>query len=359
METKTVPFEVKDLSEDNDNYVFNGLLAAYENVDYGLDRIKKGAFKNFLTKSRATGVKSIPSFWSHDERVPIGVLPVKDMRETDEGLFVHGIMPKDDSFVKGRIMPQMRVGSIGQMSIGYDAIDFKYDGKIRDLYDLHLWEGSLVSIAMNNKATIRDFKSVPPYQDLPLADRQRAWDNDSAIGRVREWAGADDGSLSDPDVQKKYKQAFFWYDDANQDLFGAYKLPFADIIDGRLTAVPRGVFAAAAAMRGARGGVYLPEQDRPGVIRNIERYYAKMELDSPFTKSNVIKLHDLTCIDERTLEHIFKSGVSFTGKLAPAVVSALKSCGLRDVVDEGTRDADYKAIDDKLTAMLQRLNGGN
>ena len=35
--------------------------------------------------------------------------------------------------------------------------------------------------------------AVPAFQNLPLADRDRAWDGDSAEKRVRRWAGAEDG----------------------------------------------------------------------------------------------------------------------------------------------------------------------
>ena len=34
--------------------------------------------------------------------------------------------------------------------------------------------------------------AVTSFQDLPLADRDRAWDGDAAEKRVRSWAGADD-----------------------------------------------------------------------------------------------------------------------------------------------------------------------
>ena len=129
-----------------------------------------------------------------------------------------------------------------------------------------------------------DTKSVTPFADLPLAPQGTVWNSPQAKKRVRVWAGADEG-LTTPAIQKKYRDCFFWYDRANPDLFSSYKLPFSDIIGGKLTAVPRGIFAAAGAMRGARGGVDIPAADRPGVIRHIERYYTKMGLDSPFTKS--------------------------------------------------------------------------
>ena len=34
--------------------------------------------------------------------------------------------------------------------------------------------------------------AVTTFQDLPLADRERAWDGDAAEKRVRKWADAQD-----------------------------------------------------------------------------------------------------------------------------------------------------------------------
>src|SRR5690349_23811820 len=116
--------------------------------------------------------------------------------------------------------------------------------------------------------------SVTAFQDLPLADRDRKWDGDAAEKRVRKWADAADGP------NEKYRSAHVWYDSDKKDNFTAYKLLIADVIDGRLTAVPRGVMAAAAVMDGSRGGVKLPENDVDRVKSHLAKYYAKMD-DSP------------------------------------------------------------------------------
>jgi hypothetical protein len=88
--------------------------------------------------------------------------------------------------------------------------------------------------------------SVTAFQDLPLADRDREWDGAAAEKRVRRWADADD------EPNEKYRDAHVWYDSDKKDNFTAYKLLIADVINDRLTAVPRGVMAAAAVMQGSR-----------------------------------------------------------------------------------------------------------
>lgn len=120
--------------------------------------------------------------------------------------------------------------------------------------------------------------SVTAFQDLPLADRDRSWDGDAAEGKVRAWAGAEDGP------NDKYRDAHVWYDGDKKENFGSYKLLIADVIDGRLQAVPRGIMAAAAVMQGSRGGVDLPAKDVDRVRSHLGKYYAKMGETAPWDR---------------------------------------------------------------------------
>ena len=120
--------------------------------------------------------------------------------------------------------------------------------------------------------------SVTAFQDLPLADRDREWDATAAERRVRKWADAED----EPDAN--YRDAHVWYDSDKKDNFGAYKLLIADIVNGKLTAVPRGVMAAAAVMQGSRGGVDLPKDDIDRVKSHLAKYYKKMDQTAPWDR---------------------------------------------------------------------------
>ena len=121
--------------------------------------------------------------------------------------------------------------------------------------------------------------SVTAFQDLPLADRDREWDAAAADKRVRKWADAED----EPDA--KYRDAHVWYDKDNKDNFGAYKLLIADIVGGKLTAVPRGVMAAGAVMQGSRGGADLPADDIDRVKSHLAKYYTKMGETAPWDRN--------------------------------------------------------------------------
>lgn len=118
--------------------------------------------------------------------------------------------------------------------------------------------------------------SVVDFQDLSLADRDRSWDGSAANKRVREWAKAQD------EPNDRYRKAFVWYDADNKEKFGAYKFQIADVIDGKLKAVPRGVFASAVVMQGGRGGADLPKKDIDRVKSHLAKYYKKLDETAPW-----------------------------------------------------------------------------
>ena len=120
--------------------------------------------------------------------------------------------------------------------------------------------------------------AVTSFQDFPLADRDREWDGTAAEKRVRRWADAED------EPNAKYRDAHVWYDADKKENFTAYKLLIADVIDGQLKAVPRGIMAAGNVMQGSRGGVDLPEKDIDRVKSHLAKYYEKMDDSPPWEK---------------------------------------------------------------------------
>ncbi|MET0995387.1 MAG: hypothetical protein ABWY20_15470 [Mycobacterium sp.] len=122
--------------------------------------------------------------------------------------------------------------------------------------------------------------TAPPTSTPPPAKcgwrRAARW---PTTKRVREWANAQD------EPNQKYRDAHVWYDSENKDNFTAYKLLIADVIDGKLKAVPRGIMSAGAIMQGSRGGVDLPKDDIDRMKSHLAKYYEKMGDTAPWERN--------------------------------------------------------------------------
>lgn len=120
--------------------------------------------------------------------------------------------------------------------------------------------------------------AVTPFQDLPLAPRDTVFDGLAADKRVRKWASSDGSGSKEKMNWDTYRKAHFWYDQADPHRWASYKFNFCDIDSkGQLKAVPRGVFAVAKSIQGARGGfVGVSDDDVARIKRHLERYYSKI-----------------------------------------------------------------------------------
>lgn len=126
-------------------------------------------------------------------------------------------------------------------------------------------------------------KDVSGKTTFPLAGRDVAWDSNKAESRVREF------TKSENEPSASYKDGFFWFDSDNSDTFGAYKLGFTDIIDGKRMAIPRGIFAVTALLQDTPD---IPESDINSIKTKVSSYYKKMssafneEIEPPWEKSD-------------------------------------------------------------------------
>jgi HK97 family phage prohead protease len=165
-----------------------------------------------------------------------------------------------------------------------------------------------------------------------LEDRDKAWDSDSAIARVRTFTNSKDK----PSAQ--YKKAFLYYDEEEQEDFGDYKLPIADVVDGKLVAIPRAIFSAAGAMSGSRGGVDIEDDDREKVTNVINKYYTRMAnmfdddtVESPLKSETNVMEHKLLDVSAELILKSDEEEGTFTGY---ASIFGNKDLG-GDVVEQG------------------------
>jgi len=125
--------------------------------------------------------------------------------------------------------------------------------------------------AYSAEPVIDGMRKATGNMTLPIGDRESAWDSSAANARLRAWA-----TQNDSVNMTKYGQGFFYVDESAPENFGSYKLQFADVINGTLTAMPRGIFAVAAVLAGSRGGVDIPASDVDAIKAKVSDYYDKM-----------------------------------------------------------------------------------
>lgn len=335
-----VSYKPVEFKEEGDCYSFKGYASTFGNEDLGGDVVLPGAFKASLAK------RMPKQLYQHDKTQPVGVF--KACQEDNKGLFVDGILPKSVTLSKD-LAELIKIGAIDAMSIGYslpsaDSYEFK-DG-VRYLKQIDLWEISWVTFPMNPEAKVIDIKSVIPFQDLPLAPKDRAWDSAIADSRVRSWAGATDAP------NEKYRKAFLWCDSAAPELFGSYKLQIGDVINGELQAIPRAIFAVAGVLRGARGGVNIPGEDKERIKGHINRYYKSLDMESPFNKSLAVdEIEDIRDVNE------FLKQWGFTNTERNVLVSKIKQISRREneKTDSSRRDGGAE-VQPELAEELRRFS---
>jgi len=291
IEHKSFGFEVKVV--DLEQGTFDGYASTFGVVDDGADVVEPGAFAKTIQER----FSRIRVGYNHNFDDPIGK-PIALTEHTRDQLpeslrarfpqAVGGLYTKSQISLttRGRdVLTLLRDGVLNEMSFAYDPIKFDFDenpatkSQVRHLREVRLWEYGPVTWGMNEAAMITGAKSVVPFQDLALADEGGAWDGAAARKRVQEWAGGDDWS------PEKYRRAFLWYDESAADKLGSYKLGLADVVDGKLTAIPRGIFACAAVLQGGRGGVDIPASDVDKCKTHLDKYYAKMNRDAPWKRT--------------------------------------------------------------------------
>jgi HK97 family phage prohead protease len=110
-----------------------------------------------------------------------------------------------------------------------------------------------------------EIKSVIGASDLPVVKGE--WDASAAEKRIWEWAD------NDP---SKVKRAYFWVDGDPKNK-GSYKLPFADVRQGKLVAISNALSAVKGALNGARGGVHgIGDADKKRIMSKVEAYEKRL-----------------------------------------------------------------------------------
>lgn len=162
--------DLKALTEEGE---FEGYASTFGNVDRGGDIVEAGAFAKTLTK----GAGKIKMLFQHDPAQPLGKW--LDAKEDKRGLFVKGKLNLEVQRAK-EVLALMRDGAIDSMSIGFRTIKQAVGDKpnvYRKLLEVDLWEISLVTFPMNDKALVRNVKENVSIRDVEKVLRDAGLSN--------------------------------------------------------------------------------------------------------------------------------------------------------------------------------------
>jgi HK97 family phage prohead protease len=166
-EEVNVALEIKQITDAGE---IEGYAATYD-IDLGLDRIEQGAFGTLKKKSR------IPMLWQHANDEPIGVWT--DFKEDRNGLLMKGELnlSRDsggaDVPMAWKARALVKQGAVSGLSIGFFAIDYRYEGDIRVLEKVDVIETSLATFPMNPMAQVVDIKDLMTNKGFEQALRDR------------------------------------------------------------------------------------------------------------------------------------------------------------------------------------------
>lgn len=174
--------------------VFEAIVAVFDNVDYGDDRIVKGAFADSLNEWATKG-DPIPVIWSHQWGNPmahIGV--VLEAREIDSGLWVKAQIDMDSEFAV-QVFRLLKSRRVTQFSIGYEAVKFAMVDDpnrrwpVRELLAVNLFEVGPTLLGMNPDTDLISAASRPGPGGKATGDPVESGSRDDAatipVERIR------------------------------------------------------------------------------------------------------------------------------------------------------------------------------
>jgi len=311
---------VKEVGEDG---ILEAAVASTDIVDRHGEVVKQDGWQldNFN--------KNPVLLWSHnaaatEARPPIG--KVNRIWIDGDRLMFQPQFDLEDSFAK-EIFRKYKSGYLNSFSVGMLPTEVDGDTFVKQ----ELLEISAVPVPANPEANVYlrskgmktqtwedliENKAVVRYQGFPPADEGRPWNAAAAKKRLFQRAG---GSWS------KYGQGFAWFDSADSEKKGAYKLPHHDVSEGKMVTVWRGVSAAMGALMGARGGVDIPSSDKRGVYNHLKKHYKQFGKDAPdfkLVEAEVLKDVYLDTIPENEIIEV----VRLMKKRIDGLEAQLKKC---------------------------------
>jgi len=148
-----------------------GYASLFGEVDQARDMVMPGAFAQTLN---ARGLRRIPMLFQHDPAEPVGVW--LEIAEDFRGLKARGRLIPDVMRAR-ELLSLIKAGAIDGLSIGYRTVRGQIDPKtrVRRLYQVDLWEISIVTFPLLNGARVSSVKEAAPKPSRQRAAAEAEW----------------------------------------------------------------------------------------------------------------------------------------------------------------------------------------
>lgn len=200
---------------------------------------------------------------------------VMDAGNRPEGLWVSCDFSTVDDAQETRT--KMKEKHLDELSIEFRSVleqDLREDDgrvRIRVVQEAVLWGLAVVPYSSQEVPAILEVRSAAPYQDLPLAPWATAWDPAGARERVTAWSKGEQPPNGHGINTARLRRAFVLEDREDTGL----EIQIADVIDGKLYAVPAALMRGAARLQSLAAGDG-PELDGAVLLRaqdHLDRYF--------------------------------------------------------------------------------------
>ena len=148
-----------------------GYASLFGEIDQARDMVMPGAFRETLTQR---GLRKIPMLFQHDPSEPVGVW--LELREDFRGLWARGRLIPDVARAR-ELLALVHAGAVDGLSIGYRTVRGQIDPRtrVRKLYQVDLWEISIVTFPLLMGARVSAVKEMLPKPSRLRAQAESEW----------------------------------------------------------------------------------------------------------------------------------------------------------------------------------------
>lgn len=144
-----------------------GYASLFGEIDQARDMVMPGAFTQTL---KQRGIRKIPMLFQHDPSEPVGIW--LELREDLRGLWARGRLIPDVRRAR-ELLALLQAGAVDGLSIGYRTQRGQIEPRtrVRKLYQVDLWEISIVTFPLLDGARVSAVKQAPVSRLRDQAER--------------------------------------------------------------------------------------------------------------------------------------------------------------------------------------------